>query len=43
MPLWLLLAMLGVVLGTAAVVAALAGAGTELAGVHFALRKVSLL
>ena len=42
-PLWLLLAMAGVALGSVALVAALAGSGTELAGFHFALRKVSIL
>ena len=42
-PLWLLLAMIGVVLGSAALVAALAGSTTELAGIHYALKKVCIL
>jgi hypothetical protein len=42
-PLWLLLVIAGVALGSAALVAAVAGSATELAGVHFALQKVSIL
>ena len=41
--LWLLLAMIGVALGSAALITALAAAGTELAGVHYALQKVCIL
>ena len=41
--LWLLLAIIGVVLGSAALVAALAGSGTELAGAHYALQKLCIL
>ena len=41
--LWLVLAMIGIALGSAALIAALAGSGTELAGAHLALRRVCLL
>ena len=42
-PLWLLLAVAGVVLGSAALVAALAGPTAEIAGIHYALQKVCIL
>ena len=41
--LWMLLALIGVILGSAALVAALAGSGPDLAGAHLALRKVCIL
>ena len=41
--LWLLLAMIGIALGSAALIAALASSGTELAGAHYALQKVCIL
>ena len=41
--LWLLLAMIGIALGSAALIAALASSGTEVAGAHFALQKVCIL
>ena len=40
---WVLLALIGVVLVAAALAAALSGSGTELAGAHFALKKVCVL
>lgn len=43
LPLWLMLAIVGVVLGSAALVAALAGSGAEVDATHFVLRKVSIL
>ena len=43
MDLWLLLAIIGVVLGSAALIAALAGPGSDIAGVHLALGKVCIL
>ena len=41
--LWVLLAIIGVVLGSAALIAALAGPGSDTAGVHLALGKVCIL
>ena len=41
--LWLLLAMIGVALGSAALVAALASSGTEIAGAHYALQRACIL
>ena len=41
--LWMLLALIGVFLGSAALIAALAGSGPDLAGAHLALSKVCIL